>query len=163
MFLFPGFDWDLEGARSLGAAELDGGNIVLYLAEFCVLMFATNSSAPFPYTATAESLSHTSRLRGTAALQVNGGYRSFDRDLEGVRSLGAAEPDGGNIVLYQAEFCVLMFATNSSAPFPYDFWRKAGRTKPFPNDDIYEVSKTNVTINPGCKFAYSRKIIAPVI
>jgi hypothetical protein len=29
-------------------------------------------------------------LRGTAALQVRNDHRSFDRDLEGVRSLGAA-------------------------------------------------------------------------
>jgi hypothetical protein len=30
------------------------------------------------------------RLKGTAALQVNDGYRSLDQNLEGVRSLGAA-------------------------------------------------------------------------
>ena len=90
-------------------------------------------------------------------------FPGFDRDLEGARSLGAAEPDGGNIVLHLSEYGILMFATNCERPFPYDFWQKAGRTKPFPNYDIYEVSKTNVTINPGCKFAYSRKIIAPVI
>src|SRR5262249_10516419 len=30
------------------------------------------------------------RLRGTAALQANNGYRSLDQDLEGVRSPGAA-------------------------------------------------------------------------
>src|SRR6516225_7407131 len=36
------------------------------------------------------------RLRETAALQVNDGYKSFDRDLEGARSLGAAEPGRAN-------------------------------------------------------------------
>jgi len=35
-----------------------------------------------------------SRLQETAALQVNDGHRSLDRDLEGVRSLGAALIDG---------------------------------------------------------------------
>src|SRR5262245_34167824 len=35
-----------------------------------------------------------SRLQGTAALQVNNSYRSPDPDLEGARSLGAANPVG---------------------------------------------------------------------
>jgi hypothetical protein len=58
---------------------------------------------------------------------------------------------------------MLGFQVKSLGNLVYDFWPKAGRTKPFPNYDIYEASKTNVTINPGCKFGYSRKMIASVI
>src|SRR6516162_3719923 len=53
-----------RGARSLGRRGTRSGNVLL------------------------------PRLQGTAALQVNNRYQSLDRDLEGARSLGAAEPDG---------------------------------------------------------------------
>src|SRR6516225_9179680 len=39
------------------------------------------------------SLSRVPRLQGTAALQARNDHRSFDLDLEGVRSLGAALDD----------------------------------------------------------------------
>jgi hypothetical protein len=39
------------------------------------------------------SLYRVPRLKGTATLQVRSDHRSFDLDLEGVRSLGAALDD----------------------------------------------------------------------
>ena len=43
-----------------------------------------------------EAIRRYERLRKTAALQVNNGYRRSDRDLEGARSLGTAEPGRAN-------------------------------------------------------------------
>jgi hypothetical protein len=59
----------LEGVRSLGAGSFVSRNKVCHpaLVFFCL-----------------------PRLQGTAALQLNNSHQSFDRDLKGTRSLGAA-------------------------------------------------------------------------
>jgi hypothetical protein len=48
-------------------------------------------AGPFPESSLRRPPDHKRAARGTAALQVNTGHGNFDRDLEGVRSVGAAK------------------------------------------------------------------------